>query len=114
MMVLGVLVDSKQFKVLKSVVRLDAVSVVNMLSCSKRPSKVRSHDNAVLKVVGISDPDGNVSIRANKSPGVLNPSTAVHRTEPDWPALDALGLDVELGPASFTLAPYWHSWLVIC
>ena len=108
----GVVVDSNEFKVFKSVVRLDTVSVVNVLSCCNRPSKVRSHEHTVLKVKGSSDPYANVSIRANKSPGVLHPPTAVHRTKSDGSALDTFWLDEELGAASITLALYWHIWLV--
>ena len=44
---------------------------------TKRPTP----DNPVFKLEGISDPNGNVSIRSNKSPGELHARAAGHRAE---------------------------------
>ena len=78
MMVLGVIVDANEFKIFKSIVRLDFISVVNVLEFLQTPAKMPSHDNAMLKLEGIPNSDGHVSIRANKPAGVLHASTAFH------------------------------------
>jgi hypothetical protein len=112
-MVLGVIGNCEQFEVLKTVVRPDAVSVVNVFACFEIAAKVSSHDHAMLKFVGISDPDCHVPIRAYKSSGVLHRSTALHRAEPTSPT-NALRLDSEDHPAPLACDLNWHSDLHIC
>ena len=108
MMSPGVFGNDKEFKILRSVVRLDPISVVNVLPCFKITPKDSSHDNPVFKLEGISDPNGNVSIRSNKSPGELHARAAGHRAESSGSR--TARLDVELSPAPFAS---WHNDLAI-
>jgi hypothetical protein len=99
--------DAKQLKVFKSVVRLDAVSVVNVLAASEIAPKVSSHDNAVLKLEGRANPDRDIPIRADKPPGELHLSAALHRAEPAA-APNPFRLDPELLSAPLALNCNWH------
>ena len=107
MMEPGVVADGEELKIRKSVVRLDAIAVVDVLSAAEASAKVSSHDNAVLKLVGIADPDGNVAIRAHKSAKVLHALTAGHRAEPGSASCPAW-LDAEPCAAPLALDDSWH------
>src|SRR5574343_943070 len=67
MMLAGVIRDAEEFKVCKSVIRLDAIAVVNVLARSEHSAKVRRHDDTMLKLEAVADTDGDVSIAANES-----------------------------------------------
>jgi hypothetical protein len=58
----GVGIDAKNFKVLGSVVVLDAVSVMDMLVPFQRTSEHAFHDEAVLKFVPVTGSNGHVAI----------------------------------------------------
>jgi hypothetical protein len=77
----GVILDRQEFKVRQSVVVLDAVSVVDVLSCCQRSSEMASHDNTVFKLEVRADSHCDVSVRADKAARVLDSSSALHRAE---------------------------------
>ena len=62
MMVLGVISDSENLKVFKSIVVLDFVSVVDVLSSVQLSPKVRLHDDTMFKLVVIANANSDVSI----------------------------------------------------
>lgn len=78
MMLSGVIRDSENFKVLKSVVVLDLVSVVDVLPPLQLSAKVRLHDDTMLKLVIAADSNSDVSIRPHKTARVLVISSAFH------------------------------------
>ena len=109
MMDSGVIADGEQFKVRKSVVSPVTVSVVYVFSCEQIAAKIFSHDNAMLKLVGISDSDGHIAIASHKAANVLDFSTAGHRAK-SWPtAACPAGFDVKSFPASFAYNLNWHN-----
>ena len=60
MMLSSVICDSDKLQVFKSVVRLDAISVVHLLAKPKASSKVRFHNEIVFKAIRAAsgvDPD---------------------------------------------------------
>ena len=62
MMVLGVISDSENLKVFKSIVVLDFVSVVDVLPCFQTSAKVCRHDDTMLKLIFSADTNSDVSI----------------------------------------------------
>ena len=74
----GVVLDSEQLKVFQSIVVLDSVSVVDVLSCAEITAKVSRHDDTVLKLEAIAHSHSDVSIAANKASCVLDRCAAVH------------------------------------
>ena len=60
----------KDFKILKSIIRLDSISVVNVFALKQTSSKILSHDNTVLKFELFSDSDCNVAVTSDKASGV--------------------------------------------
>jgi hypothetical protein len=62
MMVRGVIPDRHDFKVRKTVVVLDAVSVMDVLPSFERSAKMRRHDDTMLKLELIADSNCDVSI----------------------------------------------------
>ena len=51
MMLSGVICDRQQLKVFQSVVVLDSVAMVDVLSLAQTPSKVCLHDETMLKAI---------------------------------------------------------------
>ena len=78
MMVLGVICDSENFKVLQSVVVLDFVSVVDVLPSLQLSAKVRLHDDTMLKLVFVANSNSDVPIGSHKAARVLVISPAPH------------------------------------
>ena len=78
MMLAGVICDSENFKVLKSVVVLDFVSVVDMLPSLQLSANMRLHDDTMLKLVFVADSNSDVPIRSHKAARVLVTSSALH------------------------------------
>jgi hypothetical protein len=62
MMDSGVIPDREKFKVLQSVVVLDVVSVVDVLLAAQLSSKMVRHDDTMLKLVDVADPNSDVSV----------------------------------------------------
>ena len=64
------ILDAEEFKVCKSVVRLDAIPMVDVLARSEHSAKVRRHDDTMLKLESIADAHGDVAIAADEAPEV--------------------------------------------
>ena len=62
MMLAGVICDSENFKVLKSIVVLDFVSMMDVFPSFQLAAKVRLHDDTMLKLVVVADSNRDVSI----------------------------------------------------
>jgi hypothetical protein len=62
MMEAGMIFDSENLKVLNSVVVLDAVPMMDVLSCEQRSAKMAFHDDTVLKLEIRADTNCDVSI----------------------------------------------------
>ncbi len=62
MMLSGVICDSENLKVFKSIVVLDFVSMVDMLPSLKASSNMRFHDDTMLKLVVVTNSNSDVSI----------------------------------------------------
>lgn len=62
MMLSGVIFDRQNLKVRKSVVGLDSVSVVDVLSARQASAKVSFHDDTVLKLKSIANSNRDVPI----------------------------------------------------
>ena len=62
MMLSGAICDSENFKVLKSIVVLDFVSVVNVLPSLQLSANVRLHDDTMFKLVFVANSHSDVSI----------------------------------------------------
>ena len=78
MMVLGVICDSENFKVLQSVVVLDFVSVVDVLPSLQLSAKVRLHDDTMFKLVVVANSNSDIPIGSHKAARVLVVSSALH------------------------------------
>ena len=62
MMLPGVICDSENFKVLKSIVVFDFVSMVNVLPSLQLSANVRLHDDTMFKLVVVANSNSDVSI----------------------------------------------------
>ena len=62
MMLAGVICDSENLKVFKSIVVLDFVSMVDVLPLFQLSSKVRLHDDTMLKLVFVANSNSDVAI----------------------------------------------------
>ena len=62
MMLSGVICDSENFKVLKSIVVFDFVSVVDVLPSLQLSTNARLHDDTMLKLVFVANSNSDVSI----------------------------------------------------
>lgn len=91
--------NAKQFKVLKTVVVLDAVSVVNVLARPETSAKVASHNETVLKGVSLAVANDDVAVTSDESPGVALGSAALGRAEA---GSAAPGFDLESSAAILT------------
>src|SRR3990172_2900592 len=107
MMELGMLLNGKEFKIFKSVIRFDAVSVVNVFSFPKITPNVSSHNNAMLKQEFWTNPNRDISIRSSKPSCVLHFPAAFHRAEFNSTP-KSLWLNREFFPAIFTSDCNWH------
>jgi len=67
MMLSGVICDREDLKILKSVVRLDAVTVVDVLIRSQIAAHVRRHDGTMFEDVDAAHPDLDISITSLES-----------------------------------------------
>jgi hypothetical protein len=101
MMMRGVISDEHDLKIFKAVVVASFVAVVDVFVCSQRSSKMRRHDDTMLKLVLIADSNRDVSISAHKASRVLARSSAVHLAEARSAASCSAELDPELVTAVF-------------
>jgi hypothetical protein len=62
MMLSGVICDSENFKVFKSIVVLDFVSVVYVLPSLQLSANMRLHDDTMLKLVVVANSNSDISI----------------------------------------------------
>lgn len=77
-MLSGVIFDRQELKVLQSVVVLDPVSVVDVLSSPERAAKMRRHEHTVLQLETVAHSDGDVAVRAHETSSVLSASATLH------------------------------------
>ena len=77
-MLAGVICDSENLKVFQSIVVLDFVPVVNVLPPLQFSSKVRLHDDTMLKLVVVANSNRDVPIGSHKAARVLVISSAFH------------------------------------
>lgn len=67
-----------EFKIFKSVVCSDPVSVVNVFFRAQLSAKMPRHDNTVLKIIAIAHTQRDVSIRPDKHIRLLMHFRAVY------------------------------------
>jgi hypothetical protein len=100
MMLAGVIFDRQDFQIFGSIVVLDTVSVVDVLSAAEASAKQSSHDFTVLKLESVANTHRDVSIRADKAACVLDLSAALHGAEAHA-ASCSLGLNPKISAATF-------------
>jgi anti-anti-sigma regulatory factor len=101
MVLSGMIADAKQLKVLKPVVRLDAVPMVDMFMLGQLAAKMAFHKSAVLKNVEPVSGELNISVMADAPRNdSVSSNAASNRTEPDASSCSCR-FDPERAAASF-------------
>lgn len=77
-MLSGVILDSKNFKVRKSIIVLNSVSMVDVFSGCELAAQMAFHDDTVLKLEVSANTNRAVPIASDKAARVLFRSSAFH------------------------------------